>query len=490
MRTQYINAKIFNRIETTFIVADNKFESFGISDDLIKTINLRGKTVLPGFFDTHLHLVGLGYNKTITSLQGLDVQEIVDSLKKVEKDWIIGRGWHQNAFTKELTKQDLDKVNTDKPVIAIRVCGHVLVANSKAIELTGLTTEEYKGGTISFETGEFTEDALEVIYNMIPDNDKDSIKEMILASQEDMLQNGITCVGSDDFSMLKVEYQDVINAYEELDKDGLLKLRVIQQVNLPEINTFKEFINKGYANKWVGKNIKMGPMKLLLDGSLGGQTAYMNEPYEGTDNVGVNTFTQEELNEMVSLCESAKMDFCIHAIGDGAVDLILNAPKTRKTHGIIHAQFLNKRQIKECKEQGISIYAQPIFLNSDIPIIEKSVGERSKESYLFKTMNEELLLSFSTDAPVEDINPFENIKVSMTRQALHGGEVFLPDEAFTFDEAVACYSLNGYKQVGIYDNGLLDAGYKADFIVVEESEDVKNCKVYQTFIDGQVVYSK
>lgn len=489
MKTQYINAKIKNEI-TSFIVEDAVFHSFGEIDKSLPTVDVEGNLVLPGFFDTHLHLVGLGYNKSITSLQGLDVDKIVSELKQVNKDWIIGRGWHQNAFSRTLSKKDLDEVSTDRPVIAIRVCGHVLIANSKAIELTGLTTEEYKGGTISFETGEFTEDALEAIYSLIPDNDKEAIKNMILLSQEDMLQNGITSVGSDDFSMLKVEYQDVIDAYQELDEAGLLKLRVIQQVNLPDLNDFNEFISKGYANKQVGSKIKMGPMKLLLDGSLGGQTAYMNEPYEGTDNVGVNTFTQNELNEMISICEAADMDFSIHAIGDGAVDLILNAPKTRKTHGIIHAQFLNQRQIKECKEQGISIYAQPIFLNSDIPIIEKFVGDRAKESYLFKTMNDELLLSFSTDAPVEDINPFENIEVAMTRQMLNGSEVFLQEESFTFDEAIKCYSENGHLQVGISDNGRLESGYLADFVIVRQAEDVKNFEILSTYIDGELVYTK
>lgn len=488
MRTQYINGLLHNRKETSFIVNDGIFESFGVIDKSLTQIDLENKSILPGFFDSHLHLVGLGYNKSVTSLVGKDVEEIVSSMKDNANEWIIGRGWHQNSFTSELTKADLDKVSTDKPVIAIRVCGHVLIANSKAIELTGLKTESYKGGTISFATGEFTEDALEAIYSLIPENNKESIKKMILLAQTDLLAQGITSVGTDDFSMLKVAYQDVIDAYYELVDEGLLKLNTIQQVNIPKKDKFFEFIQKGYPNKKYG-NVTMGPMKLLLDGSLGGQTAYMNEPYENSTNVGVNTFSQTELNDMISICEKADMDFAIHAIGDGAVDLILNAPKQNRKHGIIHAQFLNKRQIEECVKQDIVIYAQPIFLNSDIPIIDKLVGKRSKESYLFKSMqNAGLSVSFSTDAPVESINPFENIEVAMTREMLSGSKAFLPAESFSFNEAITCYTEESYKQVNIEDNGKLKTGYKADFIVCELAKRVSKSKVISTYISGERVY--
>ena len=233
----------------------------------------------------------------------------------------------------------------------------------------------------------------------------------------------------------------------------------------------------------------MGPMKLLLDGSLGGKTAFMNEPYEGTQNRGVNTFSQSELNEMISLCESADMDFAIHAIGDGAVDMILDAPKVKRKHGIIHAQFLNNNQIEKCVQQNIVIYAQPIFLNSDIPIIEELVGSRYTESYLFKSMvNKGLSVSFSTDAPVEDTNPFENIEVSMTREMLSGSKPFLIDEAFTFNEAIHAYTEESHKQVNVDDNGKLAPGYKADFIVVELNNYLPLSKVLGTYISGTKVY--
>ncbi len=486
MRKQFINANIFGRHENSFIVNNGTFESFGITEN-IETIDLLGKDVLPGFFDTHLHVVGLGYNKSIVSLVGLDVDDIIENLKTVEKDWIIGRGWHQNNLTKELTKQELDKISKDKPVVAIRVCGHVLIANSKAIELTGITSEEYTGGTINLASGEFTEDALAEIYNLMPENNVERIKEMILLSQKDLLKAGITCVGSDDFSMLRVKYEDVLQAYKELDASGELKLRIVQQVNLPEKKEFKEFIQKGYANQKWNKYMN-GPMKLLLDGSLGGQTAFMAEPYEGTNNVGVHTFTQGELNEMISICEKAGMSFAIHAIGDGAVDLILKAPKSKMLHGIIHAQFLNQAQIDQCLSQDISIYAQPVFLNSDIPIIKDLVGDRYKESYIFKSMQDKgLLVSFSTDAPIESISPFENIFVAMKRTMLSGGEPFLTEESFSFEESVRCYSENGYKQVGVCKNGSLKENYVADFIVCELSENIKDSIVLETYIDGEKI---
>jgi len=489
MRKQYINCTVFGKNYNAFVVNNNTFESFGFIDSSIEQIDLLGKTVFPGFFDSHLHLVGLGYNKSLTNLSGKNIDEILESFKSNDNDWIIGRGWHQINFEGSLTRDDLDKVSLDKPVVAIRACGHVLIANSKAIELSNVTSEEYKGGTIDLSTGEFTEDALDLIYSLIPDNGVKDIKDMILLSQKDLLAQGITAVGSDDFSMVKVEYEDVIQAYKELSDEGLLKVRVTQQVNLPKLELFNDFVLKGYPNKWIGSRFKMGPMKLLLDGSLGGQTAYMNEPYENTTNRGVNTFTQDELNEMIKTCEAASMDFAIHAIGDGAVDLILEAPKKRKTHGIIHAQFLNKRQIEECLKQNLSIYCQPIFLNSDIPIIEELVGDRSKESYLFHSMYKAgLSVSFSTDAPIESINPFENLEVSMKREMLKGSEPFLIEEGFELKDAVHCYSEEGHKQVGVNNIGKLEVGYIADFLVVDYNKSIKDSKVINTYIAGEKVF--
>jgi len=488
MRKQYINAKLFNREETSFITNDGFFESFGIIDNELEKIDVRNKLVLPGFFDSHLHLVGLGYNKSLFDLNGLDVRQIVKLMKECNKDFIIGRGWHQNSFTNSLTRDDLDKVSIDKPVIAIRVCGHVLVANSKAIQLSGIKTDYYPGGTINLETGEFTEDALEVIYNLIPKPTVESIKEMILLSQEDLLANGITTVGTDDFSMINIEYEDVIKAYTELIDENKLKIRIIQQVNLPKVDDFKDFLSKGYANRIYSSHFKMGPLKLLLDGSLGGMTAFMNNPYEGTDNVGVHTFSQDELNHMIKLAQDNGMDFAIHAIGDGAVDMILNAPKKKSRSGIIHAQFLNQSQIDECLKQSLTIYAQPIFLNSDIPIIEKLVGDRYKESYLFKSMYDKgLSVSFSTDAPIESINPFENIFVAIKRTQLTDNKPFLIDEAFSFEETIKCYTEECHWQV--YEkNGKLDIDYPADFIVVDLKKDIKSSKVLSTYVAGDCVH--
>jgi predicted amidohydrolase YtcJ len=392
------------------------------------------------FYDSHLHLLGLGY---VESLIDLNTYKSINSLLslKSSKDLILGRGWHQNNFKEKRypTKADLNKISSTKPVIFLRVCGHVLVCNDKAMELSNINASslQIEGGTFEYSTGIFTEDALNLIFSIIPSPSKEDIKEMFI---------------SDDFSTLQVPYELIIECLTELYNDGLMQVKLYEQVNLPSKKLLLDYINKGYHKKKFN-GFRMGPLKLLADGSLGGRTAYLKEPYTDDPSTrGIKVFKDEDLEELIYIADSNGMDVAIHAIGDGIIDIVLNAiekslAKTKRVnhrHSIIHAQLANIRQIKRMKKLGVSVIVQPIFLNSDIPIIEKRLGKkRAKESYLFKTMyNEGIRVGFSTDAPVEDVNPLDNIKVAMTRKSIKYPKLgeFLPDEKFTYEESIECYT--------------------------------------------------
>ncbi|HKL47671.1 MAG TPA: amidohydrolase family protein, partial [Candidatus Izemoplasmatales bacterium] len=301
-----------------------------------------------------------------------------------------------------------------------------------------------------------------------------------------------------DFSIFKVDFELVIQALKELYDKGLMKVRITEQVNLA-MDQLQDFIHKGYVNKRIHTKFKMGPLKILADGSLGGRTAAMLEPYsDQKQNLGILTFTDDELFSMVHLCNQHGMDSVIHAIGDATSLQVINVlnqsiKKTKRfnhAHAIIHAQLTPLNQIEMMKKNHIGAIVQPIFINTDINILKERIGNRANNTYLFHTMYETIPLGFSTDAPIEPVNPFYNIYTAMTYKSIK-----YPDkpslniqERFDLDEALKAYTVNNLPYV--YEQQL-----NKDYIVIDRDiydidvEDIKNIKVLKTVINGELVYS-
>jgi predicted amidohydrolase YtcJ len=458
---------------------------------------------LPGFHDSHLHLIGIGY---VASMIDLSTYDSIEALRTIRSDkpLIRGRGWHQNQFVEQRfpNKDDLNAISTEVPVVFIRVCGHVLVCNDKAMELAGVdaSTPPVEGGTFSFATGVFTENALGMIYDVLPKPTKEDIREYLITGNDHLLSLGITSVASDDFSILPVPYELVLKTIIELYEEGRMQIRLYEQVNLPKMEWLQDFLDKGYHHMKSGK-LRMGPLKLLADGSLGGRTAYMRDDYaDEPGNRGVRNFDQDTLDALVHLADSHGMDVAIHAIGDGIVDAILDSiersmastGRTDHRHALIHAQLTNREQIERMKQLGVGAIVQPIFLNSDIPIIRERLGDaRAEESYLFYSMHRAgLPVGLSTDAPVEGANPFYNLYVATTRRSIRypNLDAFLPDEAFPLEEALRCYT-----EVNDWFSYEEDA-IKNDWIIVDRDirttpvEEWKDTRVLATHIDGELVY--
>ena len=226
----------------------------------------------------------------------------------------------------------------------------------------------------------------------------------------------------------------------------------------------------------------------------------MRENKNDANTKGIPIFTQENLNELLELADKANMNVAIHAIGDATIEMILEATKSSKNHrhGIIHAQIVDKEQIKRIKKQGISLHVQPIFLNSDLDILNDRLGERKNESYLFKTMYDSgINTSFGTDCPVEDFNPFENIYCAVARKSIKNPNlpVHLDNESFTILEAIDAYTnKSAYHSYDEKILGKIKKGYFADYIIIDKdltngtNKDLLNTKVLETFINGEKVY--
>ena len=455
---------------------------------------------LKAFIDSHLHTLGIGYFEDILNLKTVkSIKEIQDLIKSSDKDIVVARGFNQENLEENRMplKSDLDIV--DKPVVLYRVCGHVAVINQKMIDLIGkdLLNKPISGGSYNLETGLFAEKALSLISEVIPKPTKEDIKRYLIKANNILIKNGITKVASDDFSSFDVDYEMIIEAINEVIAEGKIDISITEQVNL-SLDKFKDFIKKGYVNKRY-RNFKMGPLKILADGSLGGRTASLNEPYsDDLNNYGILTYSDNELRDLIDLAFKNDMDVVVHAIGDRTVDQTiriiasLNNKYARKSpnNAIIHAQILNKKQIDLLKANHINAIVQPIFINTDIKIISDRIGNRDKESYLFKTMSENINLGFSTDSPVETLNPFHNIYCAITRKSIDFPKYppFNPDEAFSLSNALKAYTDNNLGFV--YEKESLDYIEIVEDIHNLGIEELKDIKVRRTFINDKIVYER
>ena len=517
----YINGNIFDENyipQEAMVESQGKFIYVGSNKEAMKykgtIIDLQGKYVLPGFNDSHMHIVGYG-----KSLKDLQLMEHTSSIKNVlaiikknlpTKGWLLARGWNHDYFTDKkrfITKQELDSISQEIPILITRACGHVLIANSKAIQLATIDGKEIEGGSYDIETGVFKENAMSLLYEAIDVPSIKEIKEYILVAQKQLNRYGITSIQSDDLVSLNVPYQSILDAFIELEKEQLLTVRIYQQAQLVDIQTLKEFIAKGYHTGVGNEYFKIGPLKMLGDGSLGARTAFVSEPYldDATTN-GIAIYTKEEIKEMFSYANSHNMQIAIHAIGDGILDWILeayqeiisNLPQVDHRHGIVHVQITRQDQLEKIKEMKLHGYIQSIFLDYDNHIIRKRVSkEIADTSYNFKTLLEYSTISNGSDCPVELPDVCKGIQLAITRTAIDGCGPYLTSQALTRKQAVDSFTRNGaFASFEEHQKGQIKAGMFADFVVMDkniftvEEDKIKDIEVLQTYLGGKLVYQK
>jgi len=455
---------------------------------------------IPAFIDSHAHMMGIGYYEEIINLNKVkSITDIIDLLNKKDLGILIARGFNQDNLIEKRMPTKNDLLSIKKPVALFRICGHVAVVNQEMLDLMNINegSKQIEGGSFDYKSGIFSEKALGLIYQALPKPSKEDLKRYLINANQILLENGITKIATDDFSSFNVPYELVIEAINEVDQEGLLDVEITEQVNLP-IEQLRDFINKGYVNIRFGK-LKMGPLKILADGSLGGKTAALNKAYEDDlGNTGILTFTDRELSELVETAMSSDMDCVVHAIGDRTTDQVIKIfkkaqdkyPDKTPNNAIIHAQITNKRQIELMKEYSIGAIVQPIFINSDIKIVKERVGKRSEESYLFKTMFDNISLGFSTDSPVEPLNPFKNIYCAVSRKSIDFPkfEEFNTNEKFAVEEALKAYTVNNLPF--IYEEEIKDYIEIDKDIFNIDVEEIKDILVLRTYINGKLVYER
>lgn len=530
MKTIYYNAVVYTGqmpLQQAFIVEEDKFVFVGKNEEALtqkadEKINMQGAFVCAGFNDSHMHLLNYGQTLTIAPLakNTTSLESMLACLRQTKTGrggWILGRGWNQDYFSdvkRMPNRYDLDMVSTDCPVCATRACGHALAVNSKALELLGITAEtpQVEGGQIEMENGEpsgvFFDNAMELVLSAIPNPGKEDVKQMILAACKALNSYGITSSQSDDYCAFQgLPWQVVNEAYRELEAEGALTVRVYEQANFTKVEDLTNFVEAGNKTGTGTDRFCIGPLKLLGDGALGARTAFLSKPYaDAPDTVGLSVFTPNAFDELIGYANGHDMQVAVHCIGDACLDLVLNSfekalavhPKENHRHGIVHCQITRPDQLERIVKNNLHVYAQSIFLDYDIHIVEQRVGKKLAESsYNWNTlMNLGTTVSNGSDCPVELPDVMAGIQCAVTRCDLKGEGPYLPTEAFSVQEALDSFTKAGaWSSFEEWRKGQIAPGMLADFVVLEQNpfetsvSAIKDIAVLKTFLGGENVYS-
>jgi predicted amidohydrolase YtcJ len=382
------------------------------------------------------------------------------------------------------------------------------VVNTKGLEIAGVGVGYIPegGGTVEFEDGGkpngiIREQCTQVIDNVIVDplSDEKTRERIMLEVFKDMTEKGITTIHT--YSAKIWNYQESVETYEDFANRGILPVRVT--VCLDELFDAPEKINDN-----PDVLVQLGAYKLFTDGSLGANSAKLREPYEGLDTDGLMICTEDELYEKMHIAYDKGLQPAIHAIGDKALEITLNAiEKTLENSNrkpmlpfrIIHAQMTPPDLIERMSKLPLVLDIQPIFLRTDLHWIEDKIGkERAKQSYMWKTMAEKgLIETGGSDCPVESYNPIYGIYLAVTRCDFEGFPVggYNPSEKVSTFDAVAMFTKNPHYATG-QENimGLIKKDYFADFAILDrnifeiDEMDIINVKVTGTYVAGKKTY--
>ncbi len=494
---------------------------------IVEEFDAGGQSVLPGFNDCHLHFLHHVKAKQAANLfDATSLKEVVEEMKKAYEahdknstHWITGEGWNQDYFTDEKRfpmASDLDEISKDFPILIMRACFHIGVFNSKAMEMMGITKEEAKKHPEYIDvdengnpTGVLREYIFDNIKSKLPAPSVGELVESLLDSQEDLWEQGITSVQSDDVKYIPgSNYPEFCRLMREAGENKRLKLRYSLQALVDTKEDVERFFALGFGKDYGNRRFNISCIKVLTDGSLGARTAYLRKPYNDDPSTrGIAIYKQDELNHIVYQSHEKNMPVALHAIGDGAIEQCLDAvefaqnllPYLHPRHGIVHAQITDPELMKRFKELNVGVFAQPIFVHYDMHMVGDRVGEAlASTSYAWKSYRDMgIVCAYSTDAPVEPFNTMPNLYCAIARKDLKGNGPYLPEERVTMEEALESYTLLGaYMSDEEEDKGKIKPGYLADFIFLDrvitevEQEKILDTKVMKTFLGGELVYER
>jgi predicted amidohydrolase YtcJ len=468
--------------------------------------DLGGATVLPGFVDCHTHLVSYGIQlyganlrktTSVSQIQGL-LREQVE--KTPPGTWVLGYGWDQERLDERRfpNRHDLDVVISDRPAFITRVCEHIGVANSVALELANITrsTAPPGGGVIDHDqtgepTGVLRENAMELVLSHVPALVGAELRRAASLAMEKAVSAGLTSVHC------IVDNPEHVRTLQSMKLAGELLARIYVLIPNDWLGSAGQVgVSTGFGDEM----LRIQAVKVFTDGSLGAHTAALESPYSDLpDAQGVLIHSQDQLNSIVESASRQGFQVAIHAIGDHAIAMALTAIENARhtvsqcdklRHRIEHAAVLNPDLIRRIKEARVIASVQPHFIPSDAWVPARVGRDRAKFVYPLRSLlRSGAAVVGGSDCPVEPIDPLEGISAAVTSATDEYGERISAQAAIELFTKKAAYATHEEKLKGTIREGRI-----ADLVVLDRNplavppEDIGQIRVLSTIVGGRVVY--
>lgn len=501
-------------------VGDNEFvESFGGSDTEI--VELNGRTLMPGFIDAHMHLGMRGQNAAvIIDCNSDDVPTISGIMEKIKEaadklpkgTWIKATGYEQSKLKegRHPTRDELDEAAPDNPVQLTRCCLHMGVYNTLALEAGNIAPEKFAPGEVVVDengrmTGLLKETACTYMWDIVKYT-KEEYMASFRACNDLLLKYGVTSVCDASFFG-----EQTIGLYQEAIKEGIINVRMYPLVyhayGKPKtIWWINQVLDTGLRAGIGDEFFRLGHVKILLDGSSSGPSAATREPYShDPDLEGILIYTQEEADEIVAKAHNCGWNVTCHAVGDKAVEVMVNAiekavrnnPRHHR-HRIDHCGLQDMELIKRIKDLDIAVVSNPGFFYENAEAYTKYYGERVNYMFPLKTYLEEgITVAIGSDSPVIEVDPMIGVYSAMRREDKRSGVVAGECQCVELMDVLRMYTINGaYVSCEEDIKGSIEPGKLADMVVLSENiletpvDDIKNVKTDITMIDGKILYRR
>jgi predicted amidohydrolase YtcJ len=503
-----------------FVGASSKAEKYRAEGT--KVIDLAGKMVLPGFQDSHVHLISGGMELAQCNLNDLQTKEQIlariraYASENPEKEWITGGGWALPVFPEaNPLKEELDAIVSERPAFLSAADGHSAWVNSRALQLAGITEKtadpedghiERRPGT-NEPSGTLRETAMGVVSRLIPEPTAEEYLNGLRAGLALANRFGIT-------SIIEASADDqILDAYAALDRSGDLSVRVLASIYVdPEKGSVQvnDLVKK--RERYRGRILKATDAKIFIDGVIESHTAALLEPYlDRPGDPGKPILEGEEFNRLAAALDKAGFQIHVHAIGDRAVRMTLdafeaaseaNGPRDARHH-ICHLELIDPGDVPRFRELGVVANFQALWAYPDTYITqltEPILGpERSSRLYpIGSVVRSGGLYAGGSDWSVSSLNPLDAIQVAVTRRdpEAPAGPAWLPEELVDLPTAVAAYTANGaFLSFEEKTRGSIEPGKAADLVVLDRNlfkippQEIHAVRVVLTVLEGKVVYS-
>lgn len=521
MKTLFINSKVwlgknnftdaigFNSVSGRIVFTGSNSESKEVSNYYDEIIDLKKKLVIPAFTDGHCHFIqGAFVNSQLNLRNASTKNDFIKGIREFKNEnngnWIYGGFFSEANFSEDifLSKDFLDKICADVPVIISRFDTHSAFANTKALEISGIlnciekfTHEEIIRDEKSNVTGELKERAREFVLWKIPPASLEERTNIVIKQMQEFHSFGITAISD-------ITLKEDLEVYKELISKNKLFLRVDARLPFPEFSNLQKY-NKEFSG--ITNLLKFKSLKAFYDGSLSSMTSYMHSNFKKTNQNGIKTefVNSGEFEKMFFEIDNEGYQMSVHAIGDKAVSelldlneelIIKNGLKDRRFR-IEHAQHIAENDFERFKKLKVIASVQPSHLFSDAKTASEILEDYTLEHNYKKLFDIGADVCFGTDFPVVSESPFETIYYAVTRKAEGFENGFVPENKISLVDCLDAYTLsNAYATFEENVRGKLEVGKYADLVILEDdlfemkADEINNGKVYQTYFNGNKVY--